>query len=251
MAAVREWYPEIASTQDRAVALARGGAEEGTRVVAARQRSGRGRYGHSWASPEGGLYLSIVLAAPERALTLFPIALSAALASELGQGSTEPLAVRWPNDLLVVRSSAPPQKLGGVLVDHVPSPRYARALVVGIGVNVTTERSALPPKVRSRVAVLSELLSERPVLREIEDRVARGALRTASALRSPGGDAELRELARKLLWGTGRVATIDGRPVGRIAGLGDDGELLVDDRGSRKAIWTGVLEVEGSRAGDT
>ena len=246
MAAVRERYPEIASTQDRAVALARGGAEEGTRVVAARQSSGRGRYGHSWESPEGGLYLSIVLAAPEHRSSLFPIALSAVLASELGRGSSAPLAVRWPNDLLEVPASAPVQKLGGVLVDDVPSPRYGRALVAGIGLNVTTERSAFPPAVRARVAVLSELVSEPPVLTEVEERVVHAALRTASIFRDPEGRTELRELGRRLLWGIGRAVKIDGGPVGRIAGLGDEGELLVEDRGRRRVFWTGVLEVEES-----
>lgn len=244
MVGVREWYVELPSTQDRALALARHGAEEGTRVVALRQRAGRGRYGHGWESPEGGLYLSMVLAAPEGPTTLFPIALSAAIASEVGRLSSVPLGVRWPNDLLAVKESSPVQKLGGVIVDEVPSPRLRRALVAGIGINVTTGRSAFPPKVRSRIAVLSELGDTTPTVDEVEAMVVHAALGTASALRREGGAAELRELARRYFWGVGRGAILDGRAVGRIAGLGEEGELLVDDHDVRKAFWTGVLEVE-------
>lgn len=254
MSGVREWYPELPSTQDRAVALARDGAEEGTRVVALRQRAGRGRYGHVWESPEGGLYLSIVLAAPQGHPTLFPIALSAAIASELGRLSSVPLGVRWPNDLLAVPGLSPVQKLGGVIADEVPSPRLQRAVVAGIGLNVTTERSAFPPEVRSRAAVLSELCARTPALDEVEAMVVRAALWTASTLRRPEGVAELRDLARRYFWGVGQAAVLDGRPVGRIAGLGEEGELLVDDQEVRKAFWTGVLEVDTSpvagRAGD-
>ena len=243
MTGTREWYPEIRSTQDRAVALARAGAEEGPRVVAGRQKAGRGRHGHAWASPEGGLYLSIVLRAPEGSATLFPIALSAVLASELGRDSSVPLRVRWPNDLLAVAESLPVRKLGGVLVDEVASPMLRRAWVAGIGINVTTDRAALPLEVRARTAVLVELCRSPPVLDTVEDLVVRATLRTAATLRSAGGNRGLRDLARRLFWGVGRAAVIDGQSVGTIVGLGEDGELWVEAGGARKAFWTGVLEV--------
>ncbi len=245
MTGVREWYPELPSTQDRALVLAREGAEEGTRVVALRQAAGRGRYGHSWESPEGGLYLSIVLAAPPGRTTLFPISLSAALASELAPSTSVPLCVRWPNDLLAVPDPGPVQKLGGVLADEVPSPRLGRAVVVGIGINVTTPRASFPPDVRPRVAVLSEIGWLAPTPDEVEARVVRAALRTTALLRSEEGAAEMRALARRFFWGIGRAVTVDHHAAGRIVGLGDDGELRVDDHGVSRSFWTGVIEVDG------
>ena len=56
------WLEEVDSTQRVARDLARGGAPEGTTVIAERQTAGRGRLGRQWHSPAGlNLYCSIVL----------------------------------------------------------------------------------------------------------------------------------------------------------------------------------------------
>ena len=51
----------VPSTNDIAVDAGRAGAEHGWAVRASVQTAGRGRRGHSWTSPNGSLYLSIVL----------------------------------------------------------------------------------------------------------------------------------------------------------------------------------------------
>src|SRR5712692_810856 len=51
----------VGSTNDEAKPLARAGAPEGTLVWAGEQTAGRGRRGHTWASPPGNLYLSLIL----------------------------------------------------------------------------------------------------------------------------------------------------------------------------------------------
>src|SRR3970282_1740053 len=53
--------PRVTSTNDVARSLAEDGAGEGTAVLALEQSGGRGRLGRSWASPPGGVYLSVVL----------------------------------------------------------------------------------------------------------------------------------------------------------------------------------------------
>ena len=54
-------YESLKSTSDKAKELAVTGASHGTVIVAATQTGGRGRKDHSFFSPEGGLYMSIVL----------------------------------------------------------------------------------------------------------------------------------------------------------------------------------------------
>lgn len=244
LGATREWYEVVPSTQDRALELARAGAEEGTRVVARRQTAGRGRLDHRWESPGGGLHLSIVLASPGPPTGLFPLALGAVLAEALGRHSHVPLVVKWPNDVLVVAAGAPSRKLAGILVDRVPSPRLGSAAVAGIGVNVRIDPSAYPPELRERIVGLDELVHPAPTLEEVERTVVHAALDLAGRLRTAEGREKILALCRHRLWGIGRRAWVDGRPVGRIVALGEDGELLVEEGGERVAIRAGDLRVE-------
>lgn len=244
LAATREWYEVVASTQDRALELARAGAEEGTRVVARRQTAGRGRLDHRWESPGGGLHLSIVLASPGPPTGILPLALGAALAEALGRQAQFPLAVKWPNDVLAVPPGVPSRKLAGILVDRVPSPRFGSAAVAGIGVNLVVDPSAYPAELRPRIVGLDELMHPAPSREEVERTVVRAALLASSRSRTTGGREELLALCRRHLWGVGRRAWVDGRPVGRIVALGDEGELWVEEGGERVAIRTGDLRVE-------
>ncbi|MBU0573052.1 MAG: biotin--[acetyl-CoA-carboxylase] ligase, partial [Candidatus Margulisbacteria bacterium] len=54
-------FVDIASTQDKARELAQNNCGEGAVVIAERQSEGRGKPGSSWFSPDGGVYLSVVL----------------------------------------------------------------------------------------------------------------------------------------------------------------------------------------------
>ena len=243
MVALREFYDEIPSTQDRALDLARSGSEEGTLVVARCQTAGRGRLDHRWESPGGGLHLSIVLPAPDPPAALLPLALGAGLCEAFGRGSRLPLAVKWPNDVLAVAPGAPSRKLAGILVDRVGSPRLGYAAVAGIGVNVTVDPSAYPVELRSKIVGLGELVHPPPSLEDVERTVVATALNASSLLRTPEGRREMLALCRRLLWGVGRPAEVDGRSVGRIVSLGDEGELWVEDGPDRMAIRAGDLRV--------
>jgi len=117
-------FEQLASTNDEAKRQALAGAAEGALIVARRQTAGRGRSGRVWSSPEGNLYLSLLLR-PERppaeaAQLSFVAALAVAEAVEI------PTQLKWPNDVL-----AAGRKLSGILLEG-----FDGALVVGVGVNV-------------------------------------------------------------------------------------------------------------------
>jgi BirA family biotin operon repressor/biotin-[acetyl-CoA-carboxylase] ligase len=121
---------EVRSTNDEARALAVGGAPEGTAVLAKRQTAGRGRAGRSFLSPEGGLYLSVVLrpAAPLHHWTILALAAGAVVATDLrGRGLLAHL--KWPNDILLDEA-----KVGGVLAESRMGPEPY--VVVGVGLNL-------------------------------------------------------------------------------------------------------------------
>jgi BirA family transcriptional regulator, biotin operon repressor / biotin---[acetyl-CoA-carboxylase] ligase len=241
--APREFYPEIASTQDRALELARAGAPAGTRVVAGRQTHGRGRLDHDWASPPGGLYLSIVLRSPSGHESLLPLAIGAHLAREIERLTRVALALKWPNDLLWTDGRTPPRKVAGVLMDRVVAPSGTWAVVVGIGVNVAPGRS-LPSEVADRAISLGDLVRPAPSLAEVEEATVRAAVSAAAALEDAGATEETRAMCRARLYGVGQRAVVDGVPRGTIASLGPDGELWLDTEAGRVAIRAGDLRVE-------
>lgn len=124
----------VTSTNDVGLELGRNGAPHGAAVLARRQTQGRGRRGHRWESPEGSVYLSVVLR-PHLAPARVPgISLACGLGSLEGLdelGYSNEVQVKWPNDL-VWRG----RKLGGMVVEcgRLDGETFA---VCGIGVNVS------------------------------------------------------------------------------------------------------------------
>ena len=67
---------------------------------------------------------------------------------------------------------------------------------------------------------------------------------TLELLESDAGRRALIAACRRSLYGRGRYARIDGRRVGVIQDLGEDGELWIEGAGGREAVWAGDLTIE-------
>ncbi|MFQ5893591.1 MAG: biotin--[acetyl-CoA-carboxylase] ligase [Nitrospinota bacterium] len=136
-------YHEVDSTNEVCKDLAASGVPEGCCVVADGQTGGRGRLGRTWFSPPGeGLYLSCLLRpqlSPE-ALPLCTLMAGGATARALVGATGADVRLKWPNDLTVEE-----KKLGGILTELLTPPGETPAVVVGIGINVTTPPEAFPP----------------------------------------------------------------------------------------------------------
>jgi BirA family biotin operon repressor/biotin-[acetyl-CoA-carboxylase] ligase len=116
------------STNDRAGALAEGGAPNGTVITADEQSAGRGRRGRVWSAPPGGalLYSAILRPlGPEQAL--LPLAVPVAVCEAVESLAPVACRIKWPNDVWIEE-----RKVAGVLIEARP-PKWA---VIGIGVNV-------------------------------------------------------------------------------------------------------------------
>jgi len=134
------------STNDDARAWAQSGAPHGAVVIADTQERGRGRHGRAWSSPPGeSLALSVVLRPRVAPTALPPIALVAGLAarSAVARRLSAPVAVKWPNDLLLDERGHL-RKLAGVLVEGAIAGMRVDHVVVGIGINVA--RTEFPPE---------------------------------------------------------------------------------------------------------
>ena len=149
-----EVRPETGSTNADVAAAARAGEPEGLVVVAERQSDGRGRRDRQWVSPaRSGLTLSVLLrpgaadpeqgwaAVPNRAYGWLPLLAGVALLEAVSRLAEVDAALKWPNDLLVGTGAAE-AKCAGILAEVVGG--ETPAVVLGIGLNVTTRAAELP-----------------------------------------------------------------------------------------------------------
>ena len=123
----------VDSTNTKLREMALNGAAEGVTLMVDRQTAGRGRRGRTFASPEGGLYLSTLLR-PTGAVRPGQITCLAAVAAARAIESLCDLniEIKWVNDLYLNR-----RKVAGILAEGVLSPAgELTAVVLGIGINV-------------------------------------------------------------------------------------------------------------------
>ncbi|GAB3357376.1 biotin--[acetyl-CoA-carboxylase] ligase [Modestobacter lapidis] len=128
----------IGSTNATLVAAAAGEAPEGTVLVAEHQEAGRGRLDRVWTSPpRAGLTVSLLLRpdVPAARRAWLSLLTGVALAEAVAEAAGVRASLKWPNDLLAPDGA----KLAGIL-----SEAAGRAVVVGVGLNVSTTADELP-----------------------------------------------------------------------------------------------------------
>lgn len=133
-----EVLAETGSTNAVVADRARAGAPAGLVVVAEAQTAGRGRLDRTWVSPpRAGLTFSVLLRpqTPTADLPWVPLVSGVAVARALREHAGVDAVLKWPNDVLVGG-----RKVCGLLAE-VP---VEGAVVVGIGLNVTTRPDELP-----------------------------------------------------------------------------------------------------------
>jgi BirA family transcriptional regulator, biotin operon repressor / biotin---[acetyl-CoA-carboxylase] ligase len=129
----------VESTASTNADLASSNAADRTVLIALEQTAGQGRRGRSWASPAGGLYVS-VLFRPDVAPAKLPwLNLIAGLALvRVAQSVGVEATLKWPNDLLL---GAEPGKGAGILSEITAD----GAVVVGMGLNVAKLPDGVEP----------------------------------------------------------------------------------------------------------
>lgn len=150
-------FRELTSTNDIAKELAVRGAREGTVIVAETQIKGRGRLKRRWISPEGGIWLSIILrpkTEPKHAskLTLMAAVAVAKTINKLFGLNSE---IKWPNDVLINR-----RKVCGILTEAKTKGEALDFVIVGIGMNANYSVNTLPRYLRGSSTTLKEELKK-------------------------------------------------------------------------------------------
>jgi BirA family transcriptional regulator, biotin operon repressor / biotin---[acetyl-CoA-carboxylase] ligase len=136
------------STQKLALSLAekKTGDLDGTVVIAERQTEAVGRAGRRWISPEGGIWLSVILKpnvpSSQSILVMFLAAITMCEVIKSKTGLSP--KIKWPNDVTING-----RKACGILVDISAVNDIISYAVIGIGLNVNNETKRIVSQIET------------------------------------------------------------------------------------------------------
>ena len=220
---------EIPSTNTALKEMAAQDASIGTTLIAARQTGGRGRLGRQFHSPEGGLYLSTLIAPTDTATCRAAVAAARAI-ERLCDAKID---IKWVNDLYING-----RKVAGILAEGVLSPDgVLTAVVLGIGINVG--EMTFPAALQS---IATSLGNEGFVLAR-EDLAAAFLGELTAVLADPTVMEEYRR--RNLVLGRQVTVMRGGETYPATAeGITDAGHLIVrDDNGDIHELSSGEVSI--------
>ena len=210
-----EVLAEVGSTNALVAERARAGEPAGLVLVAEHQAQGRGRLDRTWTSPpRAGLTLSVLLRPelPAERWPWLPLWGGLAVARALREQTAVDAVLKWPNDVLVGG-----RKVCGLLAE-VAAPG---ALVLGIGLNVSTRADELPHDGATSLALSGASTTDR-------DTLLRALLRELAAVLGEAAPEGYRALCATI-GAPVRVELPGGGSVsGTATAVDDDGRLVVD-----------------------
>lgn len=206
--------------------------------IAESQRSGRGRLGRSWSSPVGeGIWMSIYLKPKIPANAISKLTLLAGLAvSRIVSNSM----IKWPNDVIMSG-----KKVCGILTEAVIEKDETNRVIVGIGINVNTQKfpDELADKATS-IYLETNNFSDRT---EVAKAVLIEFFELYDNFTDKGFDAYRHEYIEKCVT-IGRkvvVITADGEKRAKAVDVTEDGELVIESENGREVVNSGEVSVRG------
>ena len=206
--------------------------QSGSIILAETQKEGRGRLSRSWASPPGGIWMSLVLRPdiPLSRIYRINMATSVSICRAISQLGLE-AAIKWPNDILIQE-----QKVCGILMELGAQVDRLDYAVVGVGLNANNDTAAFPSHWRST-----------SLAAELGRSIDRCALIAAilNEMEQALDDMQSRELyeewrSRSLTLGKRvRISSPEGDLMGQVLDLDQDGALILEQGGDKRRILAG------------
>ncbi len=231
-------YDELDSTNTAVFRLGEQGIKEGVAVFSEYQKTGKGRLGRSWESPKGKNILFSVLLRPGLAPTeVSKVTLTAALSviKAVKKIIRAELSIKWPNDILCGE-----EKICGILTEMSAEADRVNFVVLGIGINVNSDKKSLPPGATSLFEITKKPVDRKELARKILMELEKDYTRLK--------EGRFEQIARE--WeehsstsGKRVVAMLLGRKIqGQAMGIDQEGALWIrKDNGLQEKITAGDI----------
>jgi BirA family transcriptional regulator, biotin operon repressor / biotin---[acetyl-CoA-carboxylase] ligase len=241
------YFNIIDSTQNFALKLASKPHESGSIVIAEQQTHGRGRQNRKWASPRGGIWLSVLLK-PNFEISqasLFPMLSSLALAVSIEKVLRLRPKLKWPNDLTLND-----KKVAGILVDASIESNQIDYLVIGVGINFKIQPSMIAKIVKNSVNFygITTLVGKKekadPVLLlqaflyELEQLYYKLIANNFQGIKSEW-EKRSSTVGRNV-----RISSPNGEVKGKVTGIDNDGALLISSNGKTQRLLVGDISYQ-------
>ena len=151
-------YNKIKSTQLLAISLAETNinTEHGTVIVADEQDEGIGRGKKKWASPRGGLWMSLIIK-PKidfAKINMISVISAISVCEAINDISQLKTFIKWPNDVLINE-----KKLAGILIDTNINNNKNDYIIIGIGINIDVDISKINLSIESNNIISTRVTS--------------------------------------------------------------------------------------------
>jgi BirA family biotin operon repressor/biotin-[acetyl-CoA-carboxylase] ligase len=233
-------FEELPSTNDYAKTLIQQGVEDGVVVLARRQTSGRGRMRRVWESPEGGIWMTVILK-PQLSLAdaaKLTLSTGVALARTCRELYGKEVQIKWPNDLVYQG-----KKIAGILGEVVGEWNTVQTLILGIGINANLEIKDLSPDIPA--TTLKELLGHPVNLNDLVIAFLEALENEVKFLEE--GDIEgLQERWLTQAAGIGKEVQVEraGQVFkGILKGISTSGELILEENGQENLFLSGDVKL--------
>lgn len=214
---------------------------EGTVIMAVQQTAGKGQRGASWESEPGKNLTCSVLLYPTfldpRQQFILTIAISVAVARALEALTLEPVRIKWPNDIFVGD-----RKVAGILIENQLQGQRWKSAIVGLGLNVNQE--VFSENIAARATSLRIVTGQSHDLHKTLSTLCHYIGKAYAELRAGLSERLRRQYdARLFARGELREFLLEGgtRIRGKIVGVSELGELLVEFKGHRSSF--GIKEI--------
>lgn len=238
-------FDSINSTNDKAKKIAHS-ENDGTIIISEEQTMGKGRLGRSWFSNKfKGIYMSIILKPDINTMDVPKITqvAAAAVANALINNNIEAY-IKWPNDIIVNN-----KKVCGILTEMSGEINKVNYVVVGIGINVNSEKEDIPKDLLEKATSL-KIEEKKDFKRNIlvADILNNFEKLYTELIEYNNIDTSI-EICKKNSILIGKEVKIINRnreKFGKAVGLNSNGELLVQfENGEIKPLISGEISVRG------
>ena len=151
-------FDEVKSTNTVAKFLAMNGAENGTVVISEKQTDAKGRSGKAWASPIGGIWLSLIVKpnVDYSKLPMITIGTGVAVAKAIERTGITSAEIKWPNDIIIHD-----KKVCGILTEAVTTFNTIDSVIIGVGIDANIDITDFPEELQDGTTTLADELGRK------------------------------------------------------------------------------------------